>query len=212
MIPFYLALALCLVAADVRGQDQSGVDQAPQSTSAASSAPDALRVGNTEWTVSAVAAWGVPVFGYGIDNAFSFPSLSWGRVLTDVRGAGPLRGRFEWAIEVIPFFAQYDPERAYGVGISPLIWRWNFEPHGRWSPFAELGGGLLWTNVDLPSETTHANYTLHGSLAVRVLGEKARGALLGYRFEHISNGNRVDPNPSVNAHAIVVGWSMFRRP
>jgi hypothetical protein len=119
-----------------------------------------------------------------------------------------LRGRFAWGVEVLPFFVQYHPVRSYGVGVSPLLWRWSFETRGRFAPFVEMGGGGLWTNADVPGETTRANYTAHLTAAVRVLRGGARGALVGYRFDHISNGNRVQPNPGVNAHVLVIGWTL----
>ena len=31
--------------------------------------------------------------------------------------------------------------------------------------------------------------------------------VVAYRFDHISNGNRLARNPGVNAHMVVVGWS-----
>lgn len=204
-----LAVVLLLVAATVDAAAQS----APISTAEApptAPADDPMAIGSSEWTFSGAAGWGVPVFGYGVDDAFVLPSVSWALMLTGPHGPGLLRGRFQWGIEAIPFFAQYEPERVFGAGFAPLIWRWNFEPKGRVSPFAELGGGLLWTNADLPPDTTGANYTAHVMLAVRLLGAQSHGALIGYRFEHISNGNRVRRNPSVNAHAVVVGWSLLR--
>lgn len=171
--------------------------------------------GANEWNIGASGGWGAQLFGHGIDNSFGFPTLAWAHVLTRPSGPGFLRGQFQWGVEVIPLFVQFAPYRAYGVGVSPILWRWNFMPRGRLAPFAELGGGLLWTNVDVPPDTTRANYTAHVTLAMRIRGGKARGAFFGYRFEHISNGNRVETNPSVNAHGFLVGWSLFqgaRRP
>jgi hypothetical protein len=171
--------------------------------------PQPMPAAASEWTLSAGTGWGVPVFGYGSDNGFLFQSLSWGRVLTPPLGRGLLRGRFTWAIEVLPIFFQHNPERAYGFGFSPLVWRWSFEPR-RYAPFVELGGGGLWTTEDVPAETTRANYTAHVMAGIRLRNHNGRGALFGYRFTHISNGNRVDPNPGINAHVIVVGWTMAR--
>ncbi|MCA1585955.1 MAG: acyloxyacyl hydrolase [Acidobacteria bacterium] len=199
-----------IVSTMMGGEVWAQVAPVSQPTSTETPAAEPLRLGASEWTVAAVTGWGVPVFGYGVRNSFSFPAVSWSRVLTGSRGRSWWRGQFEWGVELVPFFAQYNPRSAYGLGVSPLVWRWNLEPGRRLSPFAELGGGVLWTNVDVPSNTTRANYTAHVTLAARLLGDKRRGAIVGYRFEHISNGNRVDPNPSVNAHAIVVGWSLFR--
>ena len=204
------ALALVVLFA-VPASAQDSAETAPPA-----GAPDpsvtALPIGTNEWTLAGAAGWGRPIFGYGTDNAFAFPSLSWARVLTRPAGHGALRGQFEWGIEVIPLFGQYHPESALGVGVSPLVWRWHFMPRGPIAPYAELGGGVLWTDVDVPSDTTRANYTAHVTLAVRLAGAKARGAIIGYRFEHISNGNRADTNPSVNAHTVIVGWSLFHKP
>lgn len=200
-----------MLAVPVPALAQDGID-GPPSDSESEAAVAPLALGTTEWTVAGAAGWGLPAFGYGVNNAFAFPALSVARVLTRPAGPGVLRGQFAWGVELIPFFAQYDPERAYGIGVSPLVWRWHLQPRGGVMPFAELGGGVLWTDVDLPTETTRANYTAHVTVAVRLVGTSARGAIIGYRFEHISNGNRVSANPSVNAHAVVVGWSLFRNP
>jgi hypothetical protein len=172
--------------------------------------PQPMSPAASEWTVSAGTGWGVPVFGYGSNNGFVFQALSWGRVLTPPHGRGLLRGRFTWAIEVVPVFFQHNPERAYGFGFSPLVWRWSLEPPRRYAPFVELGGGGLWTTEDVPGDTTGANYTAHVMAGIRLRNRSGRGALLGYRFTHISNGNRVDPNPGINAHVIVVGWTLVR--
>lgn len=201
------AVTALTVALAATAQAQDGTP--PDAGAGAPAAEIVLPLGADEWSIAGAAGWGVPIFGYGIDNAFAFPALSWARVLTRPAGHGLLRGQFQWGVEVIPLFTQFTPDRAYGVGVSPLLWRWNFEPRAHASPFAELGGGVLWTNRDLPPETTRANYTVHVTLGVRVLGARSRGATIGYRFEHISNGNRANTNPSVNAHAVVVGWSAF---
>jgi hypothetical protein len=172
--------------------------------------PAHIAEGASEWMVSAGTGWSIPILKSASGHHYVFPSISWGRVLTGPRGPGLLRGRFAWGVEVLPFFAQYHPVRSHGFGFSPLLWRWSFEPRGQLAPFVELGGGGLWTGVDLPGETTRANYTAHVTLAVRLLQGRARGAVVGYRFDHISNGNRVDPNPGVNAHVMVIGWTMLR--
>jgi hypothetical protein len=201
-----LAVLMTLFATVALAQETSGEQDSSIETSPSPAWPE----GTSEWTVIGAVGWGVPIFGYGIDNAFAFPAVSWAKVLTAPRGRGRLRGQFQWGIELVPLFAQYHPERAYGVGLSPLVWRWSLMPSRQMAPFAELGGGLLWTNVDVPRETTRANYTAHVTLGVRLLGTKTHGTLVGYRFEHISNGNRVDTNPSVNAHTLIAGWSFVR--
>jgi hypothetical protein len=171
--------------------------------------PD-LRDGTTEWVATAGPALGVSLFHSVEGHRYILPSVSWGRILTESHGPGPLRGRFEWAIEFIPVFGQFDPENTFGVGITPLLWRWNFEPRGRVVQFAELAGGALWTNDPVPARTTRANFTAHASYGVRYFLDRNLSFVASYRLHHISNGNRLEDNPGVNAHVLQLGISLLR--
>ena len=78
-------------------------------------------------------------------------------------------------------------------------------------PFAEVGGGALWTTAAVPAGTSCTNFTTYAGAGLRVLGANGRGMVVGYRLHHISNGNRVALNPGVNAHMLVVGWTGVSR-
>lgn len=168
--------------------------------------------GATEWIVAAGLGWGAAVFRSSGEERLLLLSASWGRVLTDARGPSRVRGRFSWAVTVIPLFLQLEPERAFGIGVSPLVWRWNFEAQGRVVPYAEVGGGGLWTNTDVPRATARANYVMHVTVAARLRVRGNRMAIVGYSFEHVSNGNRAPRNPGVNAHVLELGWSFIQPP
>ena len=168
--------------------------------------------GATEWIVAAGLGWGAAIFRSSGEERLLLPSASWGRVLTDARGPSRIRGRFSWAVAVIPLFVQLEPERAFGIAISPLVWRWNFEAQGRVLPYAEVGGGGLWTNIDVPNLTARANYVMHATVAARLRVAGNRMAIVGYSFEHVSNGNRAPRNPGVNAHVLLLGWSFVKAP
>ena len=191
-------------------REQATTDERSQSDVQPSSR--SLQAGASEWIVAAGLGWGVPVFRSSGQERLLLPSLSWGRVLTSAQGPGHVRGRFTWAVAVTPLFVQFEPENAYGIGVSPLVWRWNFDTSGRVAPYAELGGGGLWTTTDVPRETARANYVLHVAVAARVRGPGGPATIVGYRFEHISNGNRAPRNPSVNAHVLLLGWSFVKPP
>jgi hypothetical protein len=163
--------------------------------------------GASEWTAAAAVAEGVALLQSVGGQRYAMPSLGWGRVLTDQRGPGWMRGRFEWLVEVSPFFVEWAEGRARGAGIVPLGWRWNLQPRGRVFPYAEVGGGALWTTDAMPAGTTGSNFMTHAGVGVRVLGGDGRGLMVGYRLHHISNGNRVARNPGVNAHMLVIGWT-----
>jgi hypothetical protein len=183
---------------------------APSTPSASPDAASVLGVGTTEWMATVGTAYGVVVFHSARGHQYLMQTLSWGRVLSGPKFSGPLRGRFEWAIEMMPVYGQYLPNRVYGFGVSPLSWRWNFEPRGRYAPFAQLSGGLMKSTGAVPPGTTSANFTAHVGGGLRVLVAKQQSLVLAYRFDHISNGNRLDRNPGVNAHALHLGWSVLR--
>jgi lipid A 3-O-deacylase PagL len=166
--------------------------------------------GTTEWMATVGNGWSAVMFHSVSGHKYVMQTLSWGRVLTAPTFAGALRGRFEWAFEAIPVFAQYTPNRTYGFGITPVLWRWNFEPRGRFAPFAQLAGGALWTTSPVPQDTTTANFTANAGVGVRILVKSHQALVLMYRFDHISNGNRLETNPGVNAHALHFGLSVMR--
>ena len=163
--------------------------------------------GVAEWSAVAGIAQGVAVLHSTGGQRYAMPALGWGRVLTDLRGPRWMRGRFEWSVEIAPLFVEWAEGRARGAGVVPLAWRWNLEPRGRVFPFVEVGGGALWTTDAVPDGTTGSNLTTHAGAGVRVLGGGGHGLVLGYRFHHISNGNRVARNPGLNAHMLLVGWT-----
>ncbi|MCC6987572.1 MAG: acyloxyacyl hydrolase [Acidobacteria bacterium] len=163
--------------------------------------------GATEWSASAGAARGITFLQSVGGERYLTSQLSWGRVLTDPRGPSWARGRFEWAVEVVPVFAEWSAGKARGIGLTPLGWRWNFEPRGRLAPYAEVGGGALWTSAPIPAGTTGSNFTAHAGVGVRVFTARGQGVVVGYRLHHISNGNRLRRNPGVNAHMLTLGWT-----
>jgi hypothetical protein len=62
----------------------------------------------------------------------------------------------------------------------------------------------------VPVRTTSANFKAHAGAGVRVLMAPRQALVFSYRFDHISNGNRLERNPGVNAHAIHVGYSFLK--
>lgn len=195
--PFYVAVLLGLVAATPVLARQT---------------PERVTRGVSEWSASAAAARGITFLQSTGGDEYGLVQLAWGRVLTDVRGVGWLRGRFQWSVEVVPVFRQWAGGRAVGLGVAPLAWRWNLAPRGRVLPFVDVGGGALWTSAPLPAGTTSSNFSAHAGVGVRVLGRGDAGAVVSYRLHHISNGNRLRQNPGVNAHMLTAGWTWVRRP
>ena len=160
-----------------------------------------------EWTVSIGAAHSVKLFQSTSGRSYAVQTVGWGRELSRPWGPGVLRGQFTWAVEAMPIFAQFSPSAIYGFGFAPVVWRWNFAPRPRYSIFAELSMGGLWTTNPIPEKTGRGNFTAHWGGGVRLRPRGGNALLLAYRFQHFSNGNQLGSNPGVNSHVVLVGWS-----
>ncbi|QHN03129.1 acyloxyacyl hydrolase [Granulicella sp. WH15] len=161
-----------------------------------------------------------------------------GRILTGNFGPGPLRGNFEYAVEAFPFWQSYTPKfqkvdctqaansalincsQPYTVGgtytgasITPIIIRWNFARHGRFTPWAQAAGGVLWTNHKYPAygdTTTNLNtngpngdasvwnFTPQGGVGFHYFTRPNRSVDFSANAVHISSASLGDRNPGVN--------------
>jgi hypothetical protein len=163
--------------------------------------------GRSEFTISAGVARSVNLFQSTAGRSYAVQTVSWGRELAREWGPGPLRGRFVWAVEVMPIFAQFSPASIYGMGVAPVVWRWNFTPQPRWSAFGELAMGGMWSSKPIPEKTSRGNFTAHWGAGVRLRPRGPHSVVVAYRFQHLSNGNQLGSNPGVNSHVVLVGWS-----
>jgi len=161
----------------------------------------------SEWQVGAGLARSVNLFESTSGRAYAVQTIGWARELTGELKIIGIRGRFAWGVEAMPVFLQFHPSTIHGIGIAPVVWRWNFPPQPKWSAFAELAMGGMWTSEPIPEETSHGNFTAHWGGGVRVRPRGKHAVLIAYRFQHFSNGNQLGSNPGVNSHVILAGWS-----
>ena len=148
--------------------------------------------------------------GRGNIGAFN-AGLRYGWVLTDEYFPAFLRGRFEYAVDAVPVFLMFQPANtAYGVGFDPLGLKWNFVRRGRFSPYLELTGGVVFTNHDVPQYTNTVNFMDQAALGTHILGEKYNWSL-ELRYMHVSNAGLAVPNPGVNTVQVRLGIGHFFR-
>ncbi|MGH9173936.1 MAG: acyloxyacyl hydrolase [Vicinamibacterales bacterium] len=208
-----VAIALALTCASTALAQEPTEDQPSTGTLPEQSTlihPAFFEVGTAELMVGGGPAFGIVLFHSAQGHRYALQTLSVGWIMSGPRGSGALRGRFEWAVEAVPVYGQFAPQTTYGFGLTPLVWRWNFVPQGKLAPYAELAGGALWTKDDVPARTTNSNFTAHAGAGVRIFLRPQDAVVVSYRLHHISNGNRLERNPGVNAHVFQVGWSYLR--
>lgn len=136
----------------------------------------------------------------------------YGWVITAPHGPGLLRGRFEYAVDAVPVFVVFQPTNtAYGAAVNPFGLIWNFDTHGRVVPYIELGGGVLFTNTQVPPGTSRINFTTSGAVGMHYLAGKWNWTA-DVRFMHISNAGLQTLNPGINTLQLRLGLSWFTRP
>jgi lipid A 3-O-deacylase len=155
--------------------------------------------------------------GHGINGSTSDTGVwnlgaRYGWVLTDQVGPGPLRGRFEYAVDVVPVFLfTQRTGTAYGFGLNPFALKWNFSSPRGVIPYAEIGGGTLFSNNQVPPGTSRVNFTTSGAIGVHVLRSKYNWSA-EVRFMHISNAGLATPNPGINTIQVRIGFGRFTQP
>jgi lipid A 3-O-deacylase len=136
----------------------------------------------------------------------------YGWVLTDPIAPGPLRGRFEYAVDVTPvFLLTQRTGTAYGFGLNPVALKWNFAGRRGVTPYVELSGGTLFSNTQVPPGTSRVNFTTSGAAGVHFLRNNYNWSA-EVRFMHISNAGLATPNPGINTIQVRVGFGRFTQP
>ena len=152
--------------------------------------------------------------GHGTNGSASNTTMwnvgaRYGWILTEPHGPSFLRGSFEYAVDVVPVFLVFQPANtAYGLGLSPMALKWNLETSGRVMPYLELGGGVLFTNHQVPSGTSRVNFTSGGALGIDILQNRFNWSI-ELRYLHISNAGLATPNPGINTVQLRLGVGRF---
>lgn len=177
---------------------------------------------------------------FGIWGGISFRSPTWIGKTPDARfGNIALRyGRvlaandslaFSWTIDAVPvavlsvnrftivptgsgsFTVQRTREHTYGAGLSPIGLKLNFRRSQTLQPFASGSGGFLYFSKDVPVPgAKRFNFTFDFDGGVDIVRESRRAISIGYKYQHISNGDRSPINPGVDVQLIYVGYSIRR--
>ena len=135
----------------------------------------------------------------------------YGWVLTDLHGSGFLRGRFEYAVDAIPVFVIFEPaQTVYGVSFDPFALRWNVQQRHGVMPYAELSGGVLFTNHAVPPGANAVNFTPSGSIGISVPHGRFRWTA-ELHFQHMSDSNLTKYNPGINLLQLRLGFGFFKK-
>jgi hypothetical protein len=165
------------------------------------------------WDLGFWTSGGLSVPGGTKDTQVFNAGVRLGKVLTGEHFCSFLRGQFEWSADLMPIYYLWQPapaRNAYGAAFNPVNLKWNFTSRSRKVPFLELGGGVLFTNTDVPANTSRVNFVTHGALGFHFFNNERRAITASVLYEHISNAGLTFPNPGINTVQFLVGMNWFR--
>ncbi len=158
------------------------------------------------------------------DAKFGNIGLRYGRVL-----AANDNLAFSWTIDAVPvavlsvdrftfvptgpgsFTVQRHRDHTYGAGLSPIGLKLNFRRSQTLQPFASGTAGFLYFSKDVPVPgAKRFNFTFDFGGGIDIVRESRRAITVGYKYQHISNGDRSPINPGVDVQLIYVGYSIRR--
>ena len=201
-------------------QTSSQFTPSPAAQSAASSDPVHTVMQHKPWDRGAFIDGGFGTTGETSDH-FLNAGVRLGKVLTDPALPGVLRGQFEYAIELIPYWQAFTPKQTYtlttvnpprlvttggtypGLSMTPIILRWNLVRWKRVMPWVQGAGGLIWTNHKFPPNgsrgTSVWNFEPQFGLGIHYFVKPGQAITFAANAVHISNASLGDANPGVNA-------------
>lgn len=125
----------------------------------------------------------------------------------DPLGSGFWKGSLETGIE--PFFQYYrTPEKATAQGVKATL-RYHFLSASPIFPYAEVTAGPGGTSLKVLELRSTFMFVLEAGAGVGYFVTDGVALNLGYRFQHVSNGNTSRPNRGFNSDSGVLGVSFF---
>jgi hypothetical protein len=181
--------------------------------SCAAVAQSSKPLANQPWEFSLWGSGGYSVPGGTKDTQVMNAGFRFGKVLTADHLGGFLRGNFEWSADVIPVYYFWQPapgKNTYAAGFNPVNLTWNFTKSSKTVPYLELGGGVIFSDNDVPANTNQTNFLTHAALGLRFFVREKRAVIFTTRYEHVSNAGLAVPNPGINTVQFLLGWNWFK--
>jgi Lipid A 3-O-deacylase (PagL) len=136
--------------------------------------------------------------------------LRYGWVLTDLHGPAIVRGRFEYAWDVVPVFCVFEPKRtAHGFAVDPFALKWDFQQRRLFIPYFEISGGALFTSRDVPPEISRVSFASGAAVGPYFPAGKFHWSA-ELRYMHISDAGLTNPNPGINTIQVGLSLGVFR--
>jgi opacity protein-like surface antigen len=160
----------------------------------------------TNWNIGFTlgAGFGVTAMGSTEAHHLTAATLHVGKLLESER---PFLRHVELAGELWSG-AQYHPDTAYLVGLTPVV-RYHFLPPSRLDPFFDAGAGVTATDIGRPDLSTTFEFNLQAGAGFHWVLWKNMAFTFDARYIHLSNAGIDKPNNGVNAFLFSGGLTWF---
>ncbi|MEO7673432.1 MAG: acyloxyacyl hydrolase [Pyrinomonadaceae bacterium] len=115
-------------------------------------------------------------------------------------------------LSTLPPSARLIRPTRYAFGVAPLGLQANFRPRKRVQPFLAASGGLLYFSQRTPNFVgTRFAFTADVGGGIEFKFRENRAVTVGYKYYHISNGDRGIENPGFDNNLFYIGYTFFSR-
>ncbi len=104
-------------------------------------------------------------------------------------------------------------QKIYGAGVSPVGLQMNFQRGNVLQPYVNITAGVLYFTDNVPvADSSNFNFTFGFGAGVEIWCLENQSVVLGYKYQHISNGYTAPQNPGVDSNLFYIGyaWSWSR--
>jgi len=202
---------------------QTSANRSSTSIAPSQSTSEGIQKRDNEWGVWGGISFDAPtLIGKTPSARYGNIGLRYGRVLAASKSVA-----FEWTIDAIPlailsnerlFVVSSTPfvvgstrKAVYAAGAAPIGLKFNFRRNRRVQPFGQTTGGFLYFAEQVPiTNASQFNFTFDFSGGVQIVNSNRRSFTVGYKYQHISNGNTGTFNPGVDVQMVFAGFSIFK--
>jgi opacity protein-like surface antigen len=147
------------------------------------------------------------------DLGFAIGTVSYGWMLSDIRGDGICRGNWEFLLSAFGGGIFEGPgDKLAGAGFA---FRYNFlRPQAMIVPFIQLGAGGVYSDAANDDAVQHLlgsdwSFDLQAAAGIRFLTSERFSITLKAEYRHFSNAGLADRNHGLNSLGGVLGVSLF---
>ncbi len=101
-----------------------------------------------------------------------------------------------------------DRQRIHGAGISPVGLQMNFRRGCVLQPYVNGTAGVLYFTRNVPVEnSSNFNFIFGFGAGLEIWHREGQSLIVGYKYQHISNGYTAQRNPGVDSNLLYVGYA-----